>query len=222
MPTPYKANWDEIELSYIQGVTIEDNFSTPVHKFPTYAELADIYKLHPATVGSYAAKHDWTTKREMYALKVKELKKDTGLANIFNKSAQFDYMHVQALLDIQKLIRAYLNPYLELLDPETKQLLNEDGTPVRISMKELRDCVATIDASHRTVRSIYGEPIQGDALQKELDNLKERKINEEHLNMQIRVKMRELEKDEEYRLKQKKLAELRKLAEETVKNEDIS
>ncbi|MBN1690438.1 MAG: hypothetical protein JW901_05415 [Dehalococcoidia bacterium] len=78
-------HWPDLKSQYIEG--IQDK--TGRH-YPTYAELAEKWKVDPAVIGRRAAKEKWPEARKMFSHKVETLRVEKKSEIMASESAQFD------------------------------------------------------------------------------------------------------------------------------------
>ena len=209
-----RLNWDVIEIDYIQGIQVENEEGNLTHIYPSYTYLGNKYGVNRTTICNRASRDDWQKKRNYYRLKLKDLKKDNNLLSFVSESATIDYYNIAYIKNVQQLLHAYLQPYMQMLDKETKELLDEEGNAVRLNMRDIKDSIATIDMIHNLSRKIYGEPLNADTLRQQIEDVKENKVNDEQLEDKIKHKLKELQKIEERKELVKKKKALQRAKEE--------
>jgi hypothetical protein len=173
MAYPKKWDWQAIRLEYIAGEITTDEFGNEVRKHYSVKRLAEKHNIPQTTLQKKCFEEKWIQDRRRLDVQLKRKVTEDTVTQLFGESVISSSYTLKQLGKINVIIDAYLQPYIDLLDPEKNQsisvktTINEDGysnlevlseaDEKKINPRDIKDIVSIIKEVHTLTKSILGD-----------------------------------------------------------------
>lgn len=170
MAFPKKWDWEQIRLEYIVGELITDEFGNETRKPYSTKRLAEKHDIPQNTLKEKCFKEKWVQDRNQLDLALKRRVTEDKVTQIFGESVISSSYTLKQLGKINQIIDTYLQPYLDMVESDTKSstpVIHEygysetevlrDESEKKINPRDIKDIVSIIKEVHLLKKSILGE-----------------------------------------------------------------
>lgn len=168
-----KYDWESIKLEYIVGELVTDEYGNETRKPYSLVRLADKHGIPFNTIKQVCFKEKWVQDKNRLDIELKRRVTEDKVTQIFGESVISSSYTLKQLGKINQIIDAYLQPYLDMTDPDKnsnisiKTTISEDGysnlevlddeDTKKINPRDIKDIVSIIKEVHQLKKSILGE-----------------------------------------------------------------
>lgn len=168
-----KWDWESVRLEYIIGELVTDEFGNETRKPYSTKRLAEKHGIPFNTLANKCHDDKWVQDKNRLDIELKRRVTEDKVTQIFGESVISSSYTLKQLGKINQIVDAYLQPYLDLVDPEknksiaVKTVISEDGysnlevlseaDEKKINPRDIKDIVSIIKEVHLLKKSILGE-----------------------------------------------------------------
>jgi hypothetical protein len=173
MAFPKKWDWEAIRLEYIAGEIIIDEFGNETRRHLSIKKLGERHEIPHGTIQKKCYEEKWIRDRNILDLQLKRKVTEDKVTQIFGESVISSSYTLKQLAKINTIVDAYLQPYLDSVNPDkhksvtVQTTISEDGysnlevlgdsEEKKISPREIKDLVSVIKEVHVLKQSILGD-----------------------------------------------------------------
>lgn len=165
-----KWDWESIRLEYIIGELVTDEFGNETRKPYSTKRLADKHGIPFNTLADRCHKDKWVQDKNRLDIELKRRVTEDKVTQIFGESVISSSYTLKQLGKINQIVDAYLQPYLDMAESDTKSntpVIHEygysdtevlrDESEKKINPRDIKDIVSIIKEVHLLKKSILGE-----------------------------------------------------------------